>query len=271
MSETETGPVDLGQDRPHSARMYDYYLGGRTNYAADRAAAEQVIERFPAIGVVARVNRSFMHRATRFFADSGVTRFLDIGTGIPTSPNLHEVAQQLRPEARVVYVDNDPLVLVYADALLDSAAEGSTAYVEADVNDPEAVLRTPAVQNLLADGEPVALSLNALLHFVGDKSDPRWVVETLVQALPSGSYLALSHCTDDFAPQAWRGIERIYRTRGTYLQVRGHDDVTSLFEGLELVEPGVVVGHHWKPEDGNSGSTLDDEQVSLYVGVARKP
>ncbi|QMU69351.1 SAM-dependent methyltransferase [Streptacidiphilus sp. P02-A3a] len=271
MSETERGPVDLGQDRPHSARMYDYYLGGRTNYAADRAAAERVIEQFPAIGVVARVNRSFMHRATRFLADQGITRFLDIGTGIPTPPNLHEVAQRLHPEARVVYVDNDPLVLVFADALLDSAAQGSTAYVEADVNDPKALLEAPAVRALLADGKPVALSLNALLHFVGDRIEPRSVVETLVEALPSGSYLALSHCTPDFAPEAWQGIEQIYRGQGTYLRVRGHDEVTRLFDGLELVRPGVVVGHQWRPEEGDDGSALDNAQVSLYVGVARKP
>lgn len=264
---------DLGQHRAHSARMYDYYLGGYTNYEADRAAADQVILQFPAIKVAARVNRAFMHRATRLLAQRGVRRFLDIGTGIPTSPNLHEVAQSVRPDAQVVYVDNDPLVLMFADALLNSSPQGSTAYVEADVNKPRSLLRAPQVARLLDTDEPVALSLNALLHFVGDQASPREVLVALVDSLPHGSYVSLSHCTPDFAPQAWRQIEQIYASRGTYAKVRSLEEVVALFDDhLVLEEPGVVVGHRWRPDGEElAPDGLEDADVSLYVGLARKP
>ncbi len=262
----------LRQNRAHSARMYDYYLGGHTNYPMDRAAADQVIREFPAIGMVARVNRDFMRRVTRLLAGRGVSHFLDIGSGIPTSPNLHEVAQGLLPSARVVYVDNDPIVITYADALLDSTTEGRTDYVEADVNQTAKLLDQPVVKGLLGLGKPVALSLNALLHFIGDPRDPYEVVGELVEALPSGSYLVLSHCTADFAPEAWHAIESIYREGGTFLEVRSLAAVARFFDGLVLEEPGVVVGHRWHPELGEPMKEQPtDADVSLYAGVACKP
>jgi len=262
---------DLGLDRPHSARMYDYYLGGTANYEVDRRAAEEVTARFPTIAVAARVNRAWMQRSTRYVAGQGVTRFLDIGTGIPTSPNLHEIAQSVVPQAQVVYVDNDPLVLDWADALLESSPEGRTQYVHADVNDPAGLLRQEPVRELLAGGEPVCLSLNALLHFIGDKIAPGELVRALVRELPAGSFLALSHCTPDFAPQEWNAVIDVYRSQGTYAEVRTYAEVAALFAGLDLVEPGVVVGHRWRPEPASGPSLVENAQVSLYVGLGRKP
>jgi len=273
----------LQQYRAHSARMNDYYLGGSTNYEVDRAAADQVIQEFLTIGVMARVNRAFMRRATRLLAERGVRNYLDIGTGIPTSPNLHEVAQGIIAQARVVYVDNDPLVLTYVDALMDGTPQGETGHVEADVNDPAALLRQPTISKLLSYGEPVALSLIALLHFIGDSCDPYEVVGELVAALPPGSYLALTHFTADFAPEAWVAVEGIYREGGTYLEVRNHAAVRKFFDGLELEDPGVVVGHRWHAEGcrwhAAAGDPLlerllerlHDADVSLYAGLGRKP
>jgi hypothetical protein len=261
----------LRQDRPHSARMYDYYLGGKTNYAVDRTAAEDVIRRFPAIRTVARVNRAFVHRSARFLArERGIRQFLDIGTGIPTAPNLHEVVQREVPQARIAYVDNDPIVLVYADSLLGSSPEGATDYVEADVTDPVALLAAVEASNCLDLSAPVGLSLNAVLHFLPDSRDPYGVVRTLVDSLAPGSYLALSHCTPDFDPEAWTGIMDIYNRGGTALQVRSKSEVERFFDGLELVEPGVVVAHQWRPEPASGPSLVTDAQASLYAAVALK-
>ncbi|WP_018386535.1 SAM-dependent methyltransferase [Wenjunlia vitaminophila] len=267
-------PDRLRQDRPHSARMYDYYLGGKTNYAVDRAAAEQVISRFPAIRTVAQVNRAFVHRSARFLArERGVRQFLDIGTGIPTAPTLHDVVQQEVPEARVAYVDNDPIVLVYADSLLSGSPQGLTDYVEADVTDPQALLEKveESASRCIDFDQPVGLSLNAVLHFVPDGMDPYGVVRTLVARLAPGSYLTISHCTPDFDPLAWAEIVDVYNRSGTPTQVRGKDEVARFFDGLDLIDPGVVLANRWRPEPGSGPGVVSDAQVSLYVGVARKP
>ncbi|MFH9661998.1 SAM-dependent methyltransferase [Streptomyces sp. NPDC017248] len=261
----------LGQDRPHSARMYDYYLGGKTNYSVDREAAEAVIRVFPAIEVVARVNRAYMHRAVRYLARQGVRQFIDVGTGIPTAPNLHEVVQGVAPDARIVYVDNDPIVLVYADELLDGTPEGITHYVEADATRPEKVLEAVESTECIDFGQPVALSLHALLHFVPDAKDAYGIVGRLVERLAPGSYLSLSHCTGDFEPEAWAAIVDTYERRGTPAQVRTRAEVERFFEKLELVDPGLVVAHRWRPEPASGPSLVSDAQVSLYAGVARKP
>ncbi|WP_328461003.1 SAM-dependent methyltransferase [Streptomyces sp. NBC_00448] len=261
----------LRQDLPHSARMYDYYLGGKTNYAVDRTAAEDVIRRFPSIRTVARVNRSFVHRSARFLArERGIRQFVDIGTGIPTQPNLHEVVQREVPQARIVYADNDPIVLVYADNLLSSSPQGATEYVEADVTDPTALLAAVEAAQCVDFSEPIGLSLNAVLHFVPDTRDAYGVVEALVGRLAPGSYLALSHCTPDFDPDAWATIMEIYTQGGTPLQVRTKSEVERFFNGLELVEPGVEVAHQWRPEAGEGPSLVTNAQSSLYAGVARK-
>jgi hypothetical protein len=252
----------LRQDIPHSARMYDYYLGGNTNYAVDREAAERVIAAFPAVRTAARVNRAFVHRSARALArDHGIRQFLDIGTGIPTAPNLHEVVQREVPQARVTYVDNDPIVLVYADSLLRSSAEG----------DPEQLLDVVRRDGCLDLDLPVGLSLNALLHFVPDEQDAYGVVAALVAALAPGSYLTISHCTPDFAPEVWAAIVDVYTKGGTALRVRSRDEVREFFTGLDLLEPGVAVAHRWNPEPASGPSLISDADASLYAGVARKP
>ncbi|MEU2625170.1 SAM-dependent methyltransferase [Streptomyces sp. NPDC007157] len=263
--------ADLGQDRPHSARMYDYYLGGKTNYAVDREAAQAVIQVFPSVEVGARVNRAYMHRVAHHLAHQGIRQFIDVGTGIPTAPNLHQIAQEVTPQATVVYADNDPIVLVYADELLDGAPEGRTCYVEADATQPAELLAAIRATGAIDFGRPVALSMHALLHFVPDDQHPYQLVSRLLDPLAPGSYLSLTHCTGDFEPEAWAAIVDTYRQRGTPTQVRSRADVLRFFDQLELVDPGLVVAHRWHPEPGSDLNLVTDGQVSLYAGLGRKP
>jgi hypothetical protein len=266
---------EIDTSRPHSARMYDYYLGGKDHFEVDKKAAEAVAEAYPGIFVCARENRAFMHRATRVLArEHGIRQWLDIGTGIPTEPNLHQVAQSVVPEARVVYADNDPLVLKYAERLMRSSPQGRTTYIEADVNDPGALIDSPELAAVLDMKQPVALSLNALIHFVTDAQDPYGIVEGLLAILPAGSALALSHCTPDFAPETWEKVTAIYTNAGTPVQFRSQKDVARFFDGLDLLDPGITVGHRWRPDAG-SGTERDSEpptdaQVSLWTGVGIK-
>ncbi|MGW2050584.1 SAM-dependent methyltransferase [Streptomyces sp. NPDC001858] len=266
---TSNASRDIDTSRPHSARMYDYYLGGKDHFEVDKLAAETVAAAYPGIFVCARENRAFMHRATRVLAqEHGIRQWLDIGTGIPTEPNLHQVAQSVVPEARVVYADNDPLVLKYAERLMRSTALGRTTYVEADVNDPDTLLDSPALAEVLDLDQPVALSLNALMHFVTDAQDPYGIVSRLLAVLPSGSALALSHCTPDFDPATWQKVTAIYTGAGTPVQFRSQSDVARFFDGLDLLDPGVTVGHRWRPD---SAPQATDAEVSLWTGVGIKP
>jgi len=267
---------DIDTSRPHSARMYDYYLGGKDHFEIDKQAAETVAAAYPGIFVCARENRAFMHRATRVLAqEHGIRQWLDIGTGIPTEPNLHQVAQSVVPEARVVYADNDPLVLKYAERLMRSMPQGRTTYIEADVNDPGALLNAPELAEVLDLGRPVALSLNALMHFVTDAQDPYGLVGRLLSALPSGSALALSHCTPDFDPATWQKVTDIYTNAGTPVQFRSEKDVSRFFDGLQLLDPGISVGHRWRPDapagDSVTAEPPTDAEVSLWTGVGIKP
>ncbi|MEU9895186.1 SAM-dependent methyltransferase [Streptomyces phaeochromogenes] len=267
---------DIDTSRPHSARMYDYYLGGKDHFDIDKQAAESVAAAYPGIFVCARENRAFMHRATRVLAqEHGIRQWLDIGTGIPTEPNLHQVAQSVVPEARVVYADNDPLVLKYAERLMRSTPQGRTTYIEADANDPESLLNAPELAEVLDVGRPVALSLNALMHFVTDAQDPYGIVGRLLDALPSGSALALSHCTPDFDPPTWEKVTAIYTGAGTPVQFRSQKDVARFFDGLDLLDPGITVGHRWRPDaqDDNAATEQQptDAEVSLWTGVGVKP
>ena len=267
---------DIDTSRPHSARMYDYYLGGKDHFEVDKQAAETVAAVYPGIFVCARENRSFMHRATRVLArEHGIRQWLDIGTGIPTEPNLHQVAQSVVPDARVVYADNDPLVLKYAERLMRSTSQGRTAYIEADVTDPTFLLNAPILSEVLNLNEPVALSLNALMHFITDEQDPYGIVNRLLDALPSGSALALSHCTPDLDPTTWQKVTDVYTNAGTPVQFRSRADVARFFEGLELLEPGITMGHRWRPDlssvDATAAEPPTDAQVSLWTGVGIKP
>jgi hypothetical protein len=261
-------PAELHPDVPHPARMYDYYLGGKDNFPADREAAEKVLALGPMVRMSARANRAFLQRAVRQLAGRGVRRFIDIGTGIPTVGNTHEVAQQVHPDAQVAYLDNDPIVLVHSRALLSSRAPGSTTVVQADLREPAAILADPTVRQLLLAGEPVALLLFAVLHFIDEADDPYRIVRTLVDALPPGSYLALSHGTGDFipAPDTNRG-PAIYRNATAQLTLRTKTQVTRFFDGLDLLDPGLVTAPLWHPEQP---PTETDAQVGIWAGVGRK-
>ncbi len=264
--------IDLHTDRPHPARVYDYLLGGKDNFEADRAAAEEGIRANPASRVPPRENRAFLRRAVHYLAgEAGIRQFLDIGTGIPTAPNVHQVAQQVAPDARVVYVDNDPIVLAHARALLTGTPQGRTEYIDADLRDVGAILDAPALRATIDLNQPVALLLIAILHFVGDADDPYGIVKRLVDALPSGSYLAISHLTGDFDAQAWERVAAIYRRTGVTMQVRPKPQIERFFEGLELVEPGVQVITRWRPDPDEDPDRATDTQVAVYGAVARKP
>ncbi|WP_329303453.1 SAM-dependent methyltransferase [Streptomyces sp. NBC_00659] len=267
MTDAGTRAEEIDTSKPQSARMYDYFLDGKDNYPVDWEAAEQVISFFPAVKEMARTNRDFMHRAARLLARRGIRQFLDIGTGIPTAPNLHQIVQAITPAARVVYADNDPIVLRHAEALLHSDPQGRTAYIQADAQEPQKILA--AARQTLDFDQPVALSMMALLHLVGDEDDPYGIVAELLDSLAPGSYLALSHATGDFDPQAWERVVEVYRKGGTTAQVRSRAEFTRFFTGLELLDPGIGLAAEWDPE-GEHAHT-EGEQIPLYVGVARKP
>ena len=256
---------DIDTSRPHSARMYDYYLGGKDHFEIDKQAAERVAEAYPAIFVCARENRAFMHRVTRVLArEHGIRQWLDIGTGIPTEPNLHQVAQSVVPDARVVYADNDPLVLAHARILLTSSPEGVTNYIDADLRDPEVIL-AQAGHTLDLD-QPIALLLIGVLGHVDDYDEARSIVRRLLAGLPSGSFLVQCDGTDTSAAYL-RAIERYRDKGGVPYNVRSPEQIAGFYEGLELVEPGVVAIPQWRPEPSVFGGPTDVDELG---GVGRK-
>ncbi|MBP0456331.1 SAM-dependent methyltransferase [Streptomyces montanisoli] len=260
------GPIDLKTDRPHAARVYDVLLGGKTNYPADRKQAEKIIANVPTARPIALANRIFMHRATRYLAaEAGVRQFLDIGTGIPTSPNLHEVAQGVAPESRVVYVDNDPIVLAHSRALHTSDPAGATAYIDADVTDPDTVLASPLLRETIDLDRPVGLSMCALLHWL--PGDPYTVVKHLVDALAPGSHVVLTHMAPlDDVSEGFRGT-------GSEVHGRTREEFAEFFAGLDLLEPGIVVPQRWRPalvEVGREDDTLDEALTPFWAGVGVK-
>jgi hypothetical protein len=265
--------VDLRTDRPHPARVYDYLLGGKDNFAADREAAHKGMAANPDSRIPPRENRLFLGRAVRFLAEQGIDQFLDIGTGIPSAPNVHHVAQGVNPRARIVYVDNDPIVLVHARALLTSHPDGRTDYIDADLRDVGSILDSAVLKDALDLNRPVGLLLIAILHFIGDEDDPWSIVERLMAALPSGSYLALSHLTGDFRPEAWEQVAQVYRRQGVTMKVRSKPEIERFLTGLDLVDPGLEILPAWRPDLGEpTGHTPpSDAQVSVYGAVARKP
>jgi hypothetical protein len=251
----------------HPARVYDYLLGGKDNYAADREAAERVLAVVPDLRFRVRANRAFLARATRYLAgEAGIKQFLDIGTGIPSANNTHEVAQEIEPQTRVVYVDNDPIVLTHARALLASGPKGATQYVDGDLREPDRILKAATTLDF---SQPIALMLFGILHLVTDQEGPLRIVAELTDALPSGSYLALSHPASD-THQGQAEAQRRYNERvSTPQQLRSHDEVLRFFEGLEFVEPGLVQVHNWRPDPTDEVPATD--AVSAHGAVARKP
>lgn len=261
--------VDLRTDRAHGARIYDYILGGKDNYAVDRAAGDETVKVWPSLPVHMRANREFMHRAARFLAsECGIDQFLDIGTGIPTQPNLHEVVQEVRPDAHVVYTDNDPIVLAHARALMMSSDEGGTAYVESDLRDPEALLSAPELRETLDLDRPVGLMLIGVVHFIEDDAALD-VVRRIVGAMPAGSYVAATVATDDFAPEMLARVRETYHQHGEELCWRSRAQTEEFFEGLELVEPSIVQMHKWRPDD-DSYRSVPDADIAMYGGIGRK-
>jgi hypothetical protein len=252
---------------PHPARVYDYYLGGKDNFEADRVAAEAGTKAFPKTAESARAARAFLRRVVRFLtAEAGIRQFLDIGTGLPSGENVHQVAQSLVPGAKIVYADNDPIVLLHAQALLTGNPEGVVAYLDADLRDPEKILDDAA--KTLDFSQPIGLLLLGILHNVGDKDDPYGIVRRLVQAIPVGSYLAICHLTADIYPELADWAKALNeRQLDAPLVLRDHAQVTSFFEGLDLVEPGVVQLSKWRPQTELESLAA----AALWGGVARKP
>ena len=265
-------PPEIDTSRPHAARMYDYYLGGKNHFAADRETADKVIAAMPGVRTGPRENRAFLGRAVRYLAaEAGIRQFLDIGTGLPTTNSVHEVAQAVAPDSRVVYVDNDPLVLVHARALLTSAPEGQTAYIQADLRDPGEILSSPVVRSVLDFSKPIALMLVAVLHFVGGRAQARRTGRRrCCDALPPGSYLVASHVTAEHNPAGSAAGQRAYRGGGVPMRPRDSDVFAEIaFAGLELVPPGVVLVSEWGRSD--SGPLPPANEVNAYCGVACKP
>ncbi len=264
-------PPEIDSSKPHSARMYDYFIGGKNHFAADREAAAEVLRNSPSVRIAARENRAFLGRAVRYLAaEAGIRQFLDIGTGLPATGNVHNVAQAAAPSSRVVYADNDPLVLAHARALLTSAPEGRTAYINADLRDPASILSDPVTREVLDFGQPIGLIMVAILHFVGDEDRPGQILETLIDALAPGSYLAASHLTTEHDPAATTAGQRVMRRAGITMQKRDSDVFAGLaFRGLELVPPGVVLVSEWRPD--GEGPRPTPAEVNCYGGVARKP
>ncbi|MGW2068386.1 SAM-dependent methyltransferase [Streptomyces sp. NPDC001953] len=260
--------VVIDTSKPHPARMYDWYLGGKDNYPVDEEMGRQMLALDPRVPVMARVNRAFMHRATRWLAQNGVRQFLDIGTGIPTEPNLHQIAQQVAPDVRVVYCDNDPIVLAHAAALLRSTPAGVTEYLQADVRDPGTILEE--ARKVLDFRQPVALSLVALLHFISDEDGAHDLVDRLLAELPSGSFLMMTHATADFTPEESAAAIAKLKAAGVTLALRSRDEFSHFFHGLDLVEPGVEVVHKWHPELGEPVPGQDDGVIPGYGAVGRK-
>ncbi|MFE8018311.1 SAM-dependent methyltransferase [Streptomyces antibioticus] len=258
----------LATSRAHSARVYDYILGGKDHYPVDAEAGDAMCRHWPALPVHMMENRRFMHRAGRFLAEErGIRQFVDIGTGLPTSPNLHEVVQQAAPQSHVVYVDNDPIVLAHARALLQGSPEGATAYVDADMHDPDAILDSQEFQELIDLERPVGLMVIGIMHFILPPDDHR-LVRRLLDPLPAGSYLAMTIGTADFAPEEVNRVAQEYRQQGMPFVLRDLPSAASFFDGLELQEPGVTQVHTWRPGPEQDG--VDGRDIAMYGAVARK-
>jgi hypothetical protein len=257
---------------PDPARRYDYWLGGKDNFAADRESGERIAEAFPPIRVAARENRAFLRRAVQALTGEGVDQFLDVGAGLPSADNTHEIAQRLNPRARVVYVDNSPLVLVHARALLTAADDrGPVAVVEGDLRDPARILSDAAVRDGLDWTRPVGLLLIAVLHFIQDADHPHGVVAQLVGALPPGSFLALSHVSTALLTADLRERwDAINADAGIPMASRDHGEVARFFTGLDVVRPGIVSVQRWRP-DAAPDEMPADADVGVYGGLGRKP
>jgi DNA-binding HxlR family transcriptional regulator len=272
MEEIQARADHIDPTTPHPARRYNYWLGGKDNFASDRAAAKEVEDVFPHVRRAALENRMFLQRSVQFMASElGVDQFLDIGTGLPTADNTHEVAQAINPASRVVYVDNDPMVMAHARALLTSTPEGRSVYIEEDLRNPEKIVTNPSVTSLLDFNRPIGLVLVAVLHFIEGDTQPRDIVQRLLKALPSGSYLVASNNTADTVSLEVQAAYRQMVAEGRLdAHARTKEQFTRFFDGLDLVDPGVVLVSDW-----HSSLPADQrprpDQVPVYGAVGRKP
>lgn len=258
-------PKDVDFDVPSAARVYDYLLGGGHHFAVDRAVAERVLQAQPNGRRIAASNRAFLRRAVLFMVEQGITQFLDLGSGIPTVGNVHEVAQRANPACRVVYVDYDKVAVAHSRLLL--AGNDNAAVVPADLCQPDVVLNAPATRRLLDFSQPLGLLMVAVFHFVSDERHPAQIVARYRDLLPQGSLLALSHLTADQMPAEMAQVVEAMKHSRDPMYFRSHDEVAALFEGFELVEPGLVSAPRWRPEP----LARDPEQEGVYAGVGRKP
>ncbi|WP_329457194.1 SAM-dependent methyltransferase [Streptomyces sp. NBC_01497] len=254
---------EIDTSRPHPARIYDYLLGGKNNYELDREAGERLAGAAPEVRIGVRANRAFLRRAVRYVVGSGVRQILDIGTGLPTSPNVHETALEVAPDVRIAYVDNDPIVNTYADALLSGA--GETSVVLGDLREPGALLQHPDVRRVIDFDQPVALLLVAVVHFLADADEPGRIIATLRDALPAGSFLVLSHATGDFADRS--EAQAVYDNASARLNLRSRAGVEGFFEGFELIEPGLAQVPFWRPE---TPPPAGSGEIGFYGGVGRR-
>jgi hypothetical protein len=261
-------PAGIDTERPSAARIYDYYLGGAHNFAADRQLAEQMIATYPEVPLMARENRAFLRRAVEFLVDAGVRQFLDIGSGVPTVGHVHEIAQRAAPESRVVFVDIDPVAVAHSRQIL--AGNDRTAVIHEDARRPEQILNHPDVQELLDLEQPVAVLLVALFHFIPDADDPATILSRLTRPLAPGSYMAISHFTLDGMQDTDTdtGMD-IYRRGGIEVTMRSREQVEALFRGFDLVEPGVVWVPQWHPDSPDDVGGRP-EASAFYAGVGRK-
>lgn len=251
----------------HIARIQDYWLGGKDHFEVDRIAGEEAIAALPDMVASVRNTRAFLGRTVRFLAEErGIRQFLDLGTGIPTAANTHEVAQAVAPESKIVYVDNDPMVLAHARALLASDPAGHCAYIDADIRDPDAILAQAA--QVIDFSEPVAVVMMAVLQFVPDEDDPKAIVRKIMAAVPGGSYLVISHPASDIQAAAMAGMAtRLNQLMAQRVKPRSHAEVSSFFDGLDLVEPGVVRCPEWRPDQPEDAAG----RSTMWGGVAAKP
>ena len=255
---------------PHPARRYNYWLGGKDHFAADRESGDQIAAAFPIVVELARANRAFQRRCVSYLAEQGVRQFLDVGTGLPAPDNTHEIAQRADPAARVVYVDNDPIVMTHARALMTGDPRGRTAYLEADVRDPAAILSHPALRETLDLTRPVGLLLIAVLHFVHDDDQAAASVRALLGALPAGSYLAISHGTMDFSTaEGIDAYEKMFAAGRTDVRARSRPAFREFFDGTGLVEPGIVAVSDWRAEDQPAQRPVTSD-LGIYAAVGKK-
>jgi len=273
---TASDNPDAELDRPNAARIYDYLLGGAQNLTADRAAAEHVLDNYPDAALAARANRAFLRRAVAVLASQGIAQFLDIGSGLPTVGNVHEVAQRVNPTARVVYVDNDPVTVRYSRELLaeEQEEEGArgVAVIEADLRDPAAILDHPETRRLLDRRRPLGLLLVAVLHFILDDDEARHAVRAFREALAPGSYVVLSHGTLDGLPaDVIARFEAIYRRSTNPTIARSRARIAALFEGLDVVEPGIVPTPLWRPDAARDPLADEPVRAGILAGVGRTP